>query len=280
LSAKLRALFIGDADHAEFRAAVVSLSSHALLDQAADLASAARLLARGLRPNLIVLGQERPGEVAAEAVARLRRLAPLASVIALQSSWCEGEGRSGQPLPGVIRVAWRRFEADILPGLLRLREGRLPDWAGPATVTPEERLLRRSDEALPLGEGTVGILSPTYEARRLLADACRAGGWSVVTLSWAMASPLADGNAVEPCHVVLWDLNELSQEVPLQLGRLRQRSGGAEVVVLLGFPREHDVRHALAAGAAAVVGKPFSTSELLGEIARAATRRGAASEPK
>jgi DNA-binding NarL/FixJ family response regulator len=280
LSAKLRALFIGDADHAEFRAAVASLASHARLERAADLLAGERLLAAGLRPDLIVLAQQRPGEIAAEAVERLRRLAPVAPVIALQSSWCEGEGRSGQPLPGVIRVVWQRFDADIVAGLLRLREGELADWAGPVTITSEERLMRRAEGPLPRGQGTVGILSSTYEARRLLADRCRAGGWSAVTLPWSTIAAAAEEGALEPCDVVVWDLNELPQNFDGELERLRRRLGGAEVVVLLAFSRDHQLSAAQTAGVAAVVGKHYSTAELLGEIARAASRRRVASEPK
>ncbi len=282
MTAELHALFVGDADYAEFRAAFAALARAACVHAAANLAAAVELTAGGLRPDVIIIAQQRPGEIAPEAVEQLRRLAPLAPCIAIQSSWCEGEGRTGRPLPGVVRVPWRRFESEIVPGLLRLRDGRLPDWAGPATLTPEERLLHRSAESLPGGRGTVGILSHSYEARRLVGDICRAGGWSVATLpaSWISQPGDADRTRApslthappEACDVVICDFDEFPDSVAPILGRLRERVGGAEVILLVGFPREHDVERAAAAGAAGVVGKPFTASELLGEIDRAASR--------
>jgi CheY-like chemotaxis protein len=280
LTAELHALFIGDADYAEFRAAVAALARAARVHPAANLAAAIQLIAGGLRPELIVIAQQRPGEIAPEAVEGLRRLAPVAPCIAVQSSWCEAEGRSGRPLPGVVRVSWRRFESEIVPGLTRLRDGQLPDWAGPATLTSEERLLRQSDESLPRGRGTVGILSHSYEARRLLGDICRAGGWSVATLPASWISQAAEADALqsplpeplpEACDVVVWDAQQLPESTRL-LSRLRERAADTEVVVLVDFPRQHDIERAAADGVA-VVGKPVTAKKLLSEIDRAASRR-------
>jgi CheY-like chemotaxis protein len=227
------------------------------------------------------LPQQRPGAIAPATLESLRRLVPLAPVIAIQSSWCSGEARSGRPLPGVLRVPWDRFEAEILPGLLELRDGRLPPWAGPATLTAEERLLAEVCRALPSGRGTVGIVAHAYEARRLLADVCRAGGWQVSAP--VPTAPGADSLAARPqfpCDVLLWDAGEVPNDVEGELARWSERSAGAPIVMLLAFAREQDIQRAQAAGAAALVSKPFSAGALLGEIDRAASRRGGVCGPE
>jgi CheY-like chemotaxis protein len=293
LTAELHVLLVGDADYEEFRAPAAALARSARVHSAADMATAVELLASGLRPDVVVIAQRRSGEIAAEAVEPLRRLAPLAPVIALQSSWCEGEGRSGRPLPGVLRVSWRQFESQIVPGLAPLREGRLPDWAGPATLTPEERLLRRSANETTGGRGTVGIVSHSAESRRLLEDICRAGGWSIVHLPGTALRPMRqadsgtaastsnrppgqDGRpAASALDVVIWDASELPEDAASVVRRLSKGEGQAGTIILLGFPRTADLQRAAAAGAVAVVAKPFSPHELLAEIDRAASRRGA-----
>ncbi len=287
MAAELHALLIGTTDCAEFRAAAATVSQAVRLHTVRDFKAAAETIVAGLRPDVMVIVQRRPGEIAPEAVEALRRLAPLAVVVALQSSWCEGEGRSGRPLPGVVRVSWRRFESEILPGLIRLREGRLPDWAGPATTTPEERLLRQSADPLPQGRGAVGILAHSHEARRLLADICRAGGWSVAQLRGLQADGGGtatsivsgphgqDGHATAgACDVVLWDAGQVPGEMAPVICLLRERVGNAPVIILVDFPRPTDIEQALAIGAAGVIAKPFAAVELLDEIARVASHAG------
>jgi len=274
VSAELRALVIGQAKHPEFSGALAALAAHAGMFSAADIGAARGLLREGLHPDLILLAQQHAGEFEPGAVDGLRCLAPLAPVIALQSSWCEGEGRSGRPLPGVVRISWRRFAAEIVPGLVRLKNGELPDWASPATSTPEERLLRRVKEPVPRGRGTVGILAETHEARRMLSDVAAAGGWNVTVLpsAWVTGTSDADRAGHAPSatsHVVVWDLTEPGEEITPAIRRLRQRVGDIGIILLAGFPRAEDFRRAQEVGASAVVSKPFSCQELLAEVARA-----------
>ncbi len=289
MPADLLVLLIGDANDAEFRSAAAAMARAVRVRAVPDAAAAMHSLAGGLRPEVIVIAQQRPGDIAPEMLEELRRLAPLAAVIALQSSWCEGEGRSGRPLPGVVRMSWRHFESEILPGLTQMREGRLPAWAGPATLTPEERQLRQSAEPLPQSRGTVGILAYSHETRRLLADICRSGGWTVAELRGTGlrlvtysavdgASGIAnahgqDGHATPcTCDLVVWDADELPEDAGFVIRRLQDVARGAGVVVLLGFPRAQDIERASAAGAVAVVSKPFAAGELLDEICRVVSR--------
>src|SRR5262245_46214259 len=55
-------------------------------------------------PDLILLVASRPGRFSAAEVEALHRRAPLARLVALLGTWCEGEVRSGHPWPGVNRI--------------------------------------------------------------------------------------------------------------------------------------------------------------------------------
>ena len=59
--------------------------------------------------DVIVVAEDRPGQYSEETIDRLRRLAPLARVVGLLGSWCEGESRTGRPWPASIRVYWHQW---------------------------------------------------------------------------------------------------------------------------------------------------------------------------
>ena len=107
-----RVLLIGDEHHPEFRAATDWLREHTELIVAATGDDARGELARRrgvddgppLEPDVMVVAQSRPGQFAAQDLEQLLGLAPLARLVALLGSWCEGETRTGHPWPGVMRL--------------------------------------------------------------------------------------------------------------------------------------------------------------------------------
>ena len=64
---------------------------------------------RGSSPDVIVVAQAFPGQFSHQAIDRLRRLAPLARMVGLMGSWCEGEMRTGSP--------WPARRADVLASM-------------------------------------------------------------------------------------------------------------------------------------------------------------------
>ena len=128
-----------------------------------------------LAPHGILLVQAYPGQYSAEAIDRLRAAAPLARLIALLGSWCEGEPRSGLPLPGVVRIYWREAAVRFRRELPRWFEADSA-WALPVTAAEEERLMATTNTPLPSGDGLVVIWVRRREVAELLADACRAVG--------------------------------------------------------------------------------------------------------
>ena len=84
----------------EFREARAAFDRLARVVRAADFDAALSLLHESEEAiDLIVVAQAYPGQYAADRIDGLRRLAPLARVIGLLGSWCEGEVRSGRPWP-------------------------------------------------------------------------------------------------------------------------------------------------------------------------------------
>ena len=122
-SSELTVLLLGSTARREFREARALLESQGRVTVAGEAESAAGLLADGqLAPDLIVVAQAFPGQFSAEAVDRLRALAPLARVVGLMGSWCEGEMRTGKPWPAAIRVYWHQWPARCVQELKHLAQ--------------------------------------------------------------------------------------------------------------------------------------------------------------
>ena len=155
----LSILLLGDTDRTEFHDARASLDRWAAVHEFAETDAAAAALARAeIVPDVIVVAQAFPGQFSHEAIDGLRRLAPLARILGLMGSWCEGELRSGSPWPATMRAYWHQWPVRCQREFLRLSEGQSGSWALPPTATEEERLLadvvpfpfgRAAQESLP-----------------------------------------------------------------------------------------------------------------------------------
>src|SRR5262245_6019486 len=95
-----RVVMIGDTQHVEFRAAADWLARHT------DLQTAPcpdQELVSVFQPDVVVMAQSRPAQWTRAAIEQLHAAAPLARLIALLGTWCEGETRTGRVIPGLIR---------------------------------------------------------------------------------------------------------------------------------------------------------------------------------
>lgn len=251
---QIAVLLTGDVRHRDFHAAVDWLASHTQLVRQTDLEETARQL-QNIRPapRLIVVAQSRPGQFSARQIELLHRAAPLARLICLLGSWCEGETRSGRPWPGVERFYWHEFPHRIdaiLGASTRL----------PRTASAAERLLAiRLGSDTPL-RGLAGICSPSRSDYLALADTCQSWGFSTLWFSrrWPV---LAEG-----VELLLWDgASGNAAEAGALCGLVEQISPAA-VAALLTFPRLDDVARMRQAGADAVFTKPFLNEELRQEV--------------
>jgi hypothetical protein len=298
-AAGLSILFVGDAERAEFCEAGACLERQGTLHRFSDADSAAVAMTEDrVLPDVIVVAQAFPGEFSHRAIDRLRRLAPLARVVGLMGSWCEGEMRSGSPWPATMRTYWHQWPARCGRQFRRLAMGQSCSWALPLTATEEERLLadaaemgdtvrvgatvalrspsvsglvqqnRSSSECphpnpLPRGEGTgrFGGLVVIHSRSSVMADWLSAAcrGRGFVALS---QRELAFAR-VEGAAAGVFDAGDLSDDESGTLRRFVAALRPAPVVALLSFPRIEDHRRALSAGATAALSKPLMVDDLL-----------------
>jgi hypothetical protein len=251
-------LFIGDAAHVEFREPIEWLRARMAVRIAADPQQGLRCV-RGedRRPQLVVVAQPRPGCFSPPDIERLHRALPLARLVALLGSYCEGEVRSGTPWPGVLRVYWHewlgRCEAE-LPGLLT---GGPSTWALPRTATAVDQTLCAARRAWPQHAGLALIRSAKHDEFEGLADVCLNVGLSPVWLSPNHPPQL------KRADLVIWDSDGRQPEEWTELKQWHERLHPAPILYLRGFPRHPDVCQAYRSGADRVLSKPFLLDDLV-----------------
>ena len=260
---RIRVLLIGDCEHREFAEPRQQLARQTVLHEVATVSEAlAWLRPRSVTPQAVVFAQLRPGQFRQADIERVHQAVPLARLVALLGSWCEGESRSGQPWTGVIRIYWHQWSG-------RWREqqsailARLPiEWELPRTAAPVEQTLAMLRQVPNGRRATIGIATARPSFYEALVGACRAGGLQAVPLSPKPPHPQQPLDAVlwEPCAMrgIGWD----------QLHQLVATLADVPIVALLNFPRQHDVLQAERLGAAAVVSCPFQLPDLWSTLKR------------
>ena len=255
--AGLHALLIGDAAHGEFRSAIEIIESHGALTIVSDVESALGELEHASPPfSLVIVAQARPGEYSDAEIDALRRAAPLAPIVALLGSLCEGETRSGNPWPGVIRVYWHQWRQRAGLELAAIKAGRSSAWSLPATASEEERLLCLGPRSLGQKQGLVVIATKNFAMADWLADACRGQSWTAIRTS-ATRPIKADGVAA-----VLWDAELTPEANASELAAIQASFPAAPIIALADFLRIEQQEQLLTAGVAAVLSKPVVLAEL------------------
>jgi hypothetical protein len=260
-AAAIGTLWIGDS-RCEFAAARDCLAAlpHVSVVERADSSSAAAWLAdQAAAPELVVVCQSRPGEIAHAQIDHLRRLAPFSRLVGLLGSWCEGEARSGYPWPAVERIYWHQWPAWINRELGG-NKGSADGWVLPLTAAPEERWLAENRGTRESAvSGLVAILSPHPATSELLRDACGQVGLSAVCFDRAPEH-------VTGAVLAVWDGDRCGNAEAAQLGAFVAAVRPAPVAALLAFPRIEERSSALAAGAKDVFSKPACLKQLLAHV--------------
>ncbi len=239
-----------------------------------DLASAVAALREpgGDVPELVVLCEPRPGFWSEAAARALRSAAPLCRLVRLSGSWCEGQARSGRTPAGCPTIYWHQWLPRLARERTALRAGRNPSWAEPLTATPEEHLLAdRSRDQPAGGMGAILIRAETSASASALVAVCRGAGY--VTMVARPDDLIFTGEA----RAVLWDTPPGALQDAASIDRIRTLAGAVPIVALVGFPRSDDVRAALTAGIAAVLAKPYRTTDLLWHLGQCAGEAGRSS---
>lgn len=261
---------VGETKHPDFHDAVAVLRDTAISTIAPNGREATAHQAAAPPPELILVAQSRAGAVGHEEVDRLERLAPLAGVVSLLGSWCEGEMRSGRPHAGVNRLYWYEFPTWWERQLVRRNAGLCPDWARPRTRDAARWQPAPSVRHSSAPRGLVVLCTPAWDSAEALADALTQDGYAT---AWQRTS--SDRLPLREVAAGIWEGGQLDDaEADLLAAFCRQWPGdAAPVVALLDFPRRDRRQRALAAGAAAVLGKPWCHADLIDAIQSAAHRR-------
>jgi CheY-like chemotaxis protein len=253
---QLTLLLIGDVDRPDFREAVAAMHAACRVLRFPTIASSVDSLdGHEQPPDVIVLAQGRPGEYPADDLQRLRRWAALAPVVALLGPWSEGEMRSGEPLPGVVRVYWHQWLPRFERQMAMFARGICPAWGLPPTSTDEERLLWSNRHSRAKYEGVIAIVAERREMADWLADACASLGLTTVRM---VPCPQADPRDIA---AVLWDTFSVDDDA-IDLTALKETFVDVPIVAVTGFLRTDQRQRLLAAGAAAVLSKPLLLEDL------------------
>jgi CheY-like chemotaxis protein len=252
---------VGDIGHADFRDAIGSLRSDSRLGASVEA-----------RPELIVVAQSRPHAFSFDHVKQFQLAAPLAGVVALLGSWCEGETRTGQPWPGIERLYWYEFPAWWRRQLQLRAANRCPDWARPIGQSPRQS---EPDRPRPRS-GLIVLRTPQRDNADALADVLNHAGHSTAWQRYNRAQAHTRGALAG-----IWDGGQLSDAETAELAAFctQMSRDSAPVVALLDFPRRDRVDQAYEAGASAVLGKPYLNADLIAmieAIAAASHRKRAA----
>jgi hypothetical protein len=257
----LSVLFLGDPHRTEFQQARASLNSWRAVTEFADADAAIAALSEGhVVPDVIVVAEAFPGQFSHRTVDGLRRLAPLARILGLMGSWCEGEMRSGSPWPATARTYWHQWPMRCSRQFRHLATGEACSWTLPPTATDEERLLidATQDEldGMAPRSGAVAIHSRSREMADWLSAACRSRGYAAI---WQRDLSSA---RVEGATAGIFDAGDFSDDEHAALHGFVAALQPAPVIALLSFPRIENHRAALSAGAAAVLSKPVAVEDL------------------
>lgn len=242
---------------------------------AATLGDVVRAIAAGgTPPELILLAQPRPGVDDPEALEELRRTAPLTRVIVVAGAWCEGELRTGRPLPGVVRLYWYELAPWWRAACAAIARGATPAWSAPLD---EPRAGQMSAYiATPVGgnelpvsgneRGAIAVDAVDFAVFETLAEALSPWGWRCEWMP-RHRPQLCGHELASPAPVAgIWDGGQLSDHELASLTAFAAATRPAPVVALLDFPRVEHFAAVQAAGGAATLAKPYQVAHLVNEL--------------
>src|SRR5690606_19180040 len=138
------------------------------------------------------LAQPLPGIYKQAQIETLRQLAPLAQIVVVAGTWCEGELRTGKPQSGVLRLYWHE-----LAHWWRTRRNPVVVWS-PCLDGP---LIPRVSPGEPTLEAALAIHTPTLASYEALA--------AVLGRFGAHCLWIRDLQAPSAATIGLWDGGQL-----------------------------------------------------------------------
>lgn len=244
---KIRVLAAGSLAASEFAGVRELLDEQAIVTRTEQVHSAA---IDPLDYDLLLLFQDRPGVIEEEIAQRVRHQNPLMGMAVVLGGWCEGEARTGTPLPHCERVFWYQFAPWWQNNVTAWRERKHTSWQhfSGDIKTPAAKL-----------GGLVTVDSPDADTAATLITVCETSGLGAI---WA--PPWRPRPVTSAPAAALWVGGQLSDAECTRLRELKKSlPADAPLVVLLDFPRIDRVRIARELGATHVLGKPWRVEQLL-----------------
>ncbi len=277
VKAKAQVLLVGDWQHREFAAASANISDTYDWPHATNINEACDLLSHCFQPpELILLAQPLPGLFRQADIDRLQQLVPLTRLVLVAGSWCEGELRTGSPPNGIIRLYWYELASWWQAAIDRRDAGLCPPWSLPLDHAQAGRCSSANDLSQSKNSSLLSVLidAADFAVYETLSTALDNYG---INSSWkfqdenatapapAPAPAPANANANANANAGIWDGGQLSDCERTRLTNFCCQVDGP-VIALLDFPRIEHFAQAQAAGAAAVLAKPYIVEELVAAL--------------
>ncbi|MCH2595552.1 MAG: hypothetical protein MKZ95_07045 [Pirellulales bacterium] len=217
-------------------------------------------------PELLLLAQPLPGQYQQAEIDSLQQSAPLARIVVISGTWCEGELRTGNPLRGVLRLYWYEFKFWWQAAHKKRAHGLCPPWSLPLDPPYAGRCVLASTNPTGDEPGTIVVSTADYPTYKTLDVMLQDYGFS--TLWSASARNTPDQESGPPPQIIqggIWDGGQLEPREFHQLQNFCQRihTHKSPVVALLDFPRSEHIQRIREAGAQTVFGKPYMISEIM-----------------
>lgn len=263
----LRIHFIGDETHFEFAEACKWMREQCRFTPSSTLSSATINRVHNDQPHWIVIAQARPGQFRQREIDQLREAAPLATVIALLGSLCEGETRTGTPWAGVIRVYWHQWIERAARQKLRFEQREPNEWTplGEFSLLSSDRPNEQSTENSTNAEGGLIVIAAcdaaAYQSHAaLFHQRGYATVWRHPTQQVVCAGALLG----------VWVGAGATAGELTSMGEFAEEISPTPWLALLNYPRYHDIARVRELGAEVVLGKPIRNDDLLAFVARLA----------
>jgi hypothetical protein len=215
--------------------------------------------------DLVVIAQSRRDQYELEVIENLQSRFEQSPVVAVLGSWCEGETRSGQPWPGVLRIYWHQWSGRFQGFQQQMEVHGISSWHAPRTSSNADRILATHTLDSTAEVKCVGISAWTRPQFEMVQDAVESFGWEcrwVERCVW-------DAQSVQLLNPICIEADSLTPDLEKRITWLKSEFPLAGFVIILNFPRINDVTELAKLGIANVVSKPFELNDLQAGIVNA-----------